>query len=212
MKFFLSKVISPKVPNWSSDLWSKAVSNIDWNSPRNSTFKVFPRYGPLRRIFLCGIGHYGEFGCALWAIVADLVIRYRPLQQIWLCTMVHCAEWSCTVKICIDFCAIGHSAGFMRYGPLRRVWLSAMGHSKESGWTLWAVGQDWVMRYRPYPLKGQWCKKWMYMNSTCESLHHQSFKSLVSAKIIGSPQWPIAQYEFRIRITWRIGNRIRKKI
>jgi hypothetical protein len=29
-------------------------------------------------------------------------------------------------------------------------------------------------------------------------------------KKLGSPQWPIAQYEFRIRITQRIRNRIRK--
>jgi hypothetical protein len=49
------------------------------------------------------------------------------------------------------------------------------------------------------------------MNSTKEGLRHTSFKSLVSAKKFGYPQWPIAQYEFRIRITRRIRNRIRKK-
>jgi hypothetical protein len=128
---FLSKVISPKVPNWSSDSRSKAVSNIDSNLPRYSTSKAFPRYGPLRRIFLCAMGHYGEFGCALWATAADLVIRYGPLWRIWLCAMGYCAEWSHTVKICIDFCAMGHSAGFdYALWAIAQGWLSAMGHSE----------------------------------------------------------------------------------
>ncbi len=34
---FLSKVIPPKVPNWSSDSWSKTVLYIDSNSTRNSS-------------------------------------------------------------------------------------------------------------------------------------------------------------------------------
>ncbi len=91
---FLSEVISPKVPNWSSDSWCKAVLNTDSNSPRYSTSKVFPRYG---RIFLCAMGHYGEFGCALWATAADLVIRYVPPRRIWLCAMGHWVKWSRTV-------------------------------------------------------------------------------------------------------------------
>jgi hypothetical protein len=28
------------------------------------------------------MGHYGEFGCALWSTVADFVIRYGPLKRI----------------------------------------------------------------------------------------------------------------------------------
>jgi hypothetical protein len=109
---FLSKVISQKVPNRSSDSWSKAVSNIDSNSLRNSTFTVFLRYGPLWRILLSAMGHYGRFGYALWANQADLIICYGPLRRIWFCAMGHCVEWSHTVKICIDFCAMGHSEGF----------------------------------------------------------------------------------------------------
>jgi hypothetical protein len=46
----------------------------------------------------------------------------------------------------------------------------------------------------------------MYINSTSKGLHQLSFKSLVFAKKIGSPQWPIAQHEFRIRITRQIRN------
>jgi hypothetical protein len=88
----LSKVISQRAPNWSSDSRSKAVLNIDSNSRRNSTSKVFPRYGPLQRIFLCAMGHYSEFGSALWATAADLVMRYGPLRQIWLRAMVYCSE------------------------------------------------------------------------------------------------------------------------
>ncbi len=53
-------------------------------------------------------------------------------------------------------------------------------------------------------------KTCMYINSTIEGLHHQSFKSGIWKKF-DSPQWPIAQYEFRIQITRRIQNRIRKK-
>jgi hypothetical protein len=51
-----------------------------------------PQHWPPRRIFLCAMGHYGEFGCALWATAADLVIRYGPLRRIWLCAMGYCAE------------------------------------------------------------------------------------------------------------------------
>ncbi len=77
---FLSKMISPKVPNRSSDSWSKAVSNIDSISTRISTFKVFPRYGPLQRILVSPMS----------ATAADLAMRYGPLQQIWLYAMGHC--------------------------------------------------------------------------------------------------------------------------
>ncbi len=128
---FLSKVISPKVPNWSSDSLTKAVSNIDSNSQRYATSKVFPRYGPMRQIFLCAMGHYGEFDYALWATAVDFVIRYGPLQRILLCAMGHCTEWSCTIKICIDIhiCAMGNSAGF--------------------SYALWAIAQGSVIRYGP---------------------------------------------------------------
>ncbi len=158
---FLSKVISPKVPNWSSDSWSKAVSNIDSNSPRNSTSKVFPRYGPLQRILLYAMGHCGRFGCALW-----------PLRRIWLYAMSYCgrfgyALWATGRMICA-LCALAQDL----------VWLSAMGRSEGFGLALWAVAQHLVMRYgrsaKPitivqhyttvlkslsYPLKGQWCQK-----------------------------------------------------
>ncbi len=106
-------MISPKVPNWSSDSWSKSVSNIDSNSPRNSTSKIFPRFGPLRPILLCTMGHYGEFSSALW-----------PLRQIWLCAMSHCIEWGHTVKRCIGFCATmgkgGQTAIWVRWSTAQR--------------------------------------------------------------------------------------------
>jgi hypothetical protein len=58
---FLSKVISPKVPNRSSEglsaLWATAAN-----------------FGkPYER-------HCGGFGYALWATAADLVMRYGPLR------------------------------------------------------------------------------------------------------------------------------------
>jgi hypothetical protein len=68
------------------------------------------------------MGHCGESCYVLWATTAnflcaighaeDLVMCYGPLQRIWLCTMGDCAELSCAVKIWIDFCAMGNSAGF----------------------------------------------------------------------------------------------------
>ncbi len=73
---FLSTVISPKVPNWSSDLWS-----IDSNSPRNLTSKIF---------FFCTMGRYGELRYALWATASNLVVHYGPLRQIWLYAMGNC--------------------------------------------------------------------------------------------------------------------------
>ncbi len=128
---FLSKVILPKVPNWSPDSYTKAFSNVDSSSPRNLTSKVLTCYGPLRQI-LCAMGPCGKFGYTLWAIVADFVMRYR-----------HYAVWGHTVKICDDFCSMGHSAGFgyllwavakdlvKHYGPCHSIWLCAIGHSKK---------------------------------------------------------------------------------
>jgi hypothetical protein len=50
---------------------------------------------------LCAMGHCGGFGYTLWATAANLVMRYGPLREM--------KPYS---KICIDFCAMGHSAGF----------------------------------------------------------------------------------------------------
>ncbi len=76
---FLSEVISPKVPNWSPDSYTKAFFNIDSNSPKNSPSKVLTRYGPLRQIWY-----------ALCAITANFVVPYGPLRKIWLYAMGHC--------------------------------------------------------------------------------------------------------------------------
>ncbi len=97
-------MISPKVPNWSPDSYTKAVSNIDSNSPRNSTTKV-----------LTPMGHCDRFGYALWATAINLVIRYGPLRQISLYAMGHCdrfgnALWATAINLVI------------RYGPLRQIW------------------------------------------------------------------------------------------
>ncbi len=137
---FLSKVISTKVPNWSSVSWSKAVSNVELNSPRNSTFNVFSPYGPLWQILLCAMGHYSEFGCAQWATAADWAKWHGPLQRIWFCAMDHCVEISRTVKICIDFCAKGNSAGY--------------------GYELWAIAQGLVIRYCNGWCGGDVCGPW----------------------------------------------------
>jgi hypothetical protein len=59
------------------------------------------RYGPLRCIWLCAMGHCGGFGHTLRTTAADLVMRYGPLRGM--------KPYS---KICIDFCAMGHSTGF----------------------------------------------------------------------------------------------------
>jgi hypothetical protein len=76
------------------------------------------RYGPLRQI-----------GYMLWATAADLVMHYGPLRGM--------KEYS---KICIDFCAMGNSAGF---GYL----LWAIGQDLV---TLWALAKDFVKHYGPW--------------------------------------------------------------
>ncbi len=61
------------------------------NLPRYLTFYILLCYGSLQLIWLCAMGNCSEFGCALQATAANLVMRYR------------------------------HSADFvMRYGPLRQ--------------------------------------------------------------------------------------------
>jgi hypothetical protein len=55
------------------------------------------------------MGHCGKFGYMLWAARADLDMRSWQLRGM-----------KSTVKICDDFSAIGHSAGFsyvLRYNP-----------------------------------------------------------------------------------------------
>jgi hypothetical protein len=86
---FLSKVISPKVPTWPPDSWSKAVLNVDSNSPRYSTFKVLLCYGPMQQIWFCIVGPCSEFGAVLWATAAYFFMCYGPLLQIWLCAVGH---------------------------------------------------------------------------------------------------------------------------
>jgi hypothetical protein len=55
------------------------VSNIDSNFAEYSTFKVLPRYGPLRQIWL----RDGPLqrSSALWTIAASLVMHYGPLPR-----------------------------------------------------------------------------------------------------------------------------------
>jgi hypothetical protein len=89
---------------------------------------VFPRYEPLRRTWLCAMGHNGEFGCAmghcggfgslLWVTETDLVMRSEPL-----CEM---KPYSINLYY---FCAMGHSAG--------------------NGYALWAMAQGLVFRHGP---------------------------------------------------------------
>jgi hypothetical protein len=141
-------------------LWWK-----DFIHPNILTFRwiqllLFPRYGPLWWVLLCAMGHYGVFGCALWATAAALFIHYGPLQRIWLCPMGHCTERSHTVKICIDFCAMGHNAGFgyalwtiaqglvIHYGPWWRIWWSAIGRVTVFGDALWAIAQNQLPQRR----------------------------------------------------------------
>jgi hypothetical protein len=147
--------------------------------------RSFRAMGHCGNIFLCAMGHWGKFVYTLWATAADLVTRYEPL-----CRMRPYSKnlwW------------------FLHYG-----WLCAMGHSAKPTTTV----QKYTVVFKKLAitLKGTvMLKKCMHINSTIEGLYHPSFESLGSAKKISSPQWPIAQYEFWIRITRQIRNRIRKK-
>jgi hypothetical protein len=90
---FLSKVISPKVP--------QSVLNKDLNSLRYSTIKVLLRYGLLWQICY-----------ELWATSTNLVMCFGPLRWIWLCSKGQCMEWCHTIKIFDDFHTMCHSTGF----------------------------------------------------------------------------------------------------
>jgi hypothetical protein len=61
---------------------------MDSNSPINLTSKVFPRYGlwataanfakrygPLRRIWLYAMRHFGKFSYAIWATTGNEAIQ-----------------------------------------------------------------------------------------------------------------------------------------
>jgi hypothetical protein len=78
------------------------------------------RCGPLRRIWLCAMGHCGGFGSTLWATAADLVMRYGPLHGMkpYSKNVLISALWVIAQDL------------VMPYGPLRRVWLSAMDRSE----------------------------------------------------------------------------------
>ncbi len=69
---------------------------------------------------LCAMGHFDGFGT-----------RYGPLHRM-----------SCTVKICDNFCVVGH-----RYGPKDRIWLCAMGPSTGFCLAVQAIAQDFVMHH-----------------------------------------------------------------
>ncbi len=119
------------------------------------------------------MGHCGKFGYTLWATAGDLVMHYGPLRGM--------RSYSKNLW------------RFLHYGPLRKIWLCAMGHSPGFGYPLWAVAKDLVKGYGPwrsiwlcaighsekpitialnyatvfnslpYPLKGQWCPKKVYV-------------------------------------------------
>jgi hypothetical protein len=127
---FLSKVISQKVPNRSSDSWFKAVLNIDSNCREIRLLRSF-----------WAMGHCGKICYALWATASDLVLHYGPLRGMkpysenlyWFLLYGPLRK--------IWFCTMGHSTGFgyplwaiakdlvKRYGPWRNIWLCVMGHS-----------------------------------------------------------------------------------
>jgi hypothetical protein len=105
----------------------------------------------------------------------------------------------------------------MCYGPLCKIWLCAMGSNKGFGYAIWAIAPKQLPERRSYlklaiSLKGAVIlKKSMYIYNNNQGLYHPSFNSQASVKKFGSPQWPIAQDEFRMRITWHTRNRILKK-
>ncbi len=126
------------------------------------------RYGPLRQIWWCAMGHCGWFGNALWA-----------------------TAWN-EVQICDDFFAVGHSVGFgsalwathtaqgsvTHYGPKCRNFLRAMVNSAGFGYALWAIAPNQLLRRRDAPIFLKPCqflsrdsevKRRMHINSSAYS-------------------------------------------
>jgi hypothetical protein len=58
---------------------------------------------------------------------SKFIDELRASAANWLWAMGHCVEWSCRVKICDDFCAVSHSAGFVS---------ALLGHSWGFGWEM----------------------------------------------------------------------------
>jgi hypothetical protein len=86
-------------------------------------------------------GQCSNFGDALWAAVANLVMRYGPLRQIWFSAMGHCGEfgdvlWATSANLAV------------RFGLLWQICFCAMGH-REGFCALWAIVQEFVIRYGP---------------------------------------------------------------
>jgi hypothetical protein len=75
------------------------------------------------------MGHCGEFFYALWANMANLVVRYGPLRRIW-------------------FCAMGHCDG-LGYALWTTVWNEAVQEKYVVTFALWAIAQNLLMRYGP---------------------------------------------------------------
>jgi hypothetical protein len=43
------------------------------------------------------MGHCGELGYALWAIIVNLILCYGPLRHIWLYATGHCGGFGYTL-------------------------------------------------------------------------------------------------------------------
>ncbi len=133
------------------DSWFKMVSKTDSNFAEYSTFKVLPRYGPLRQVWLCA-GPLRR-SSALWTIAANLVMHYGPLPRTGsalLATAVNnYALWATAVNgfelwtTAVNGYGLWALRGIKPYsnnlwriplcGPQRRIWLCAMGHCAEFG-------------------------------------------------------------------------------
>jgi hypothetical protein len=72
------------------------------------------------------MGHCGEFCYALWATAVNLFVRNGPLRRIWLYAMGHCGGF-----------------GYKLWATARNEAVPVLISS------LWAIAQDFVMRYGP---------------------------------------------------------------
>jgi hypothetical protein len=107
------------------------------------------------------MGYYGEFDYALWATVANLVMRYRPLRKILLCALGHCSQngyalWAIAGNEAVQQKSVTISALWgirqdliLCNRPYRRIWLSALGHSTQVGYALCAKLITTAQNYVP---------------------------------------------------------------
>jgi hypothetical protein len=102
------------------------------------------------------MSHCIEYGDALWATAANLVMRYGSLRQIWLCGKFGYALWATAAGLVLLYGSLRRMnpyskdlRQFMLCGPKPRICLCTLGCIARFCYALWAIADDLVMCFGP---------------------------------------------------------------